>query len=94
MKAALDHAGIPPRLDIQAMLNAAFAVDGPNLTAMVFEVAIGDRVAALDATPHPLTIPAQVRVVELTGQFLLMLLGDRMDLLHPRLLSGTPPAPG
>ena len=86
VKAALAAAGTPPNLDIQSMLNAAFSVDGPALTGEVFAVLIGDRVRELDAEPFILPV-ADVSSVELSGQFLLMLLTGRLDALIPRVIS-------
>ncbi len=91
VKEALKHTGVPPKLDIQGMMNAAFSIDGPALTAQVFEVAIGNRVRELDDTPLILPV-GEVTSVELSGQFLLMLLANRMDLLTERVVNL--PTPG
>lgn len=92
IKSALEHAGVPPKLNMQAMLSAAFAVDGPELTANVFEIAVGTRVRELDADPILMPIPDGVTTVQINGQFLLMLLANRLDLLQPerKALPGEP----
>lgn len=81
VKAALLASGTPPNLDIQSMLNAAFAIDGAPLCGEIFAGMIGDRVRELDATPYILPVES-VAAVEITGQFLLLLLTGRLDQMR------------
>lgn len=89
--AALAAAGRPPTLDIQGMLNAAFAVDGPNLTAQVFEVMMANRMAELNATPHILNTQGAAGVA-LNGQFLLALLSGDWSIIAPKKIAVETPA--